>query len=226
MLTPATTTRNLLFAAIGFLLTLAPYSGIALEKGDILVRLRAIAIVPTDDGVGIAPDLLSTGLEAQSAAVPELDFTYMVTDSIGIELILATSKHDFDGVGVTLGGLGKMAEAWLLPPTLLAQYHFNLGSKFRPYIGAGLNYTLTYGENADAALEAILGPTSISADHSFGWAVQIGADYEFNDKWFVNFDVKYIDLSLDLRLNSGGTLRTLEVEIDPVIVGIGIGYRF
>jgi outer membrane protein len=197
----------------------------AVEKGDILVRLRGIGVIPTDDSGGIAPDLLTSGLEPQPAVVPELDFTYMATKNIGVELILATSPHDLKGTG-GIAGLGTAATTMLLPPTLLLQYHFDTGTKFRPYVGAGINYTIAYGENASKSLEATLGPTSVRADDSLGWALQVGTDYDLTDRWFLNFDVKYIDMNVGVTLNSRGTVRTTDLGINPVVVGFGIGYRF
>jgi outer membrane protein len=220
-----TVKQFVLFAGILAITALPISESLALDKGDWLVRLRGIGIVPTDESGGISPDLLTSGLDPQPAVVPELDISYMVTDSIGIELILATSPHDLDGTGA-IAGLGKAAETMLLPPTLLLQYHFNSKGKIRPYLGAGLNYTISYLENADRSLEAVLGPTSVKADNSLGWAVQAGIDYHINDRWFVNLDVKYIDIGLDVELNSRGVVRNLDVDINPVVVGIGVGYRF
>ncbi|NKB57670.1 MAG: outer membrane beta-barrel protein [Alphaproteobacteria bacterium] len=222
---PCTEKKLVILATIVAAFLLPISESFAVDKGDWLVRLRGIGVIPTSESGGIAPDLLTSGLEPQPAVVPELDITYMATDSIGIELILATSPHDLDGTGA-IAGLGKAAETMLLPPTLLLQYHFNSKGKFRPYLGAGINYTISYLENADRSLEAVLGPTSVKADNSLGWAVQAGIDYHFAENWFVNFDVKYIDIGMDVELNSGGTVRTLDVDINPVIVGVGIGYRF
>lgn len=63
-------------------------------------------------------------------------------------------------------------------------------------------------------------------DNSFGWAAQAGVDIGVDENWFVNLDVKYIDLDVDAKITTGGTRRTTEVEINPVIVGAGVGYRF
>lgn len=198
----------------------------ALEQGDWLVRLRGIGVFPTDDSGGISPDLLTSSLEAQPAVMPELDFTYMATDNIGLELILATTPHDVDGEGA-ISGLDKVADSWLLPPTLLVQWHFLPKAQIRPYVGAGLNYTITYGEDATSSLEAALGgPTKVKLDDSFGWAVQAGVDVGIDENWFVNLDVKYIDIDVDAEITTGGTRRSADVSIDPVIVGLGVGYRF
>lgn len=215
--------RALLFTS-AMLASASP--GLAGEAGDWLVRLRGIAVVPTDESGGIAPDLLGAGLEAQPAVVPELDITYMATPNVGLELILATTPHNVDGTG-SIAGLGDVADVWLLPPTLLLQWHFLPDRRVRPYVGAGLNYTIAYSEDADASLEAALGgATSIDADNSFGWAVQAGVDVDLKDNWFANIDVKYVRINLDLDITTGAVTRTTDVDINPVIFGVGIGYRF
>ncbi|MEQ8815945.1 MAG: OmpW family outer membrane protein [Thalassobaculum sp.] len=207
-----------------FALTTTP--ALAVDQGDWLVRLRGIGVMPTSDSGGISPDLTGGSLEAQRAYVPELDITYMATENLGLELILATSPHDIDGQGA-VAGLGKAADTWLLPPTLLLQWHFLPKGKVRPYVGAGINYTITYGENATASLEnALGGPTTVDLGNSLGWAVQAGVDIDVAENWFVNVDVKYIDINVDAEFRTGGTTRTADVGIDPVVFGIGVGYRF
>lgn len=220
--------RSTKLLALGFSLAAAVASAApaaAAEAGDWLVRLRAIGVVPTDESNGISPDLTTGRLEAQPAVVPELDFTYMATENIGLELILATTPHDVEGKG-SISGLGKVADSWLLPPTLLVQWHFLPNSRFNPYVGAGINYTITYGEDATQSLEAALGgPTKVELGNSVGWAVQAGMDVSLDDRWFLNIDAKYIDMSVDARIKTGGTTRKSDVDINPVILGAGIGYR-
>ncbi len=201
---------------------------LALEAGDILVRLRGIGVIPTANSDGIQSDLTTSGLEAQAVGVPELDFTYMVTNNIGLELILATSPHDLDFTGVQ-SGIGKGGTVWLLPPTLLVQYHFMADQSIRPYVGAGVNLTIAYGEDASQSLvNALGGPTNLKVDNSIGWAVQAGVDIDLDDRWFLNFDIKYVAISVDVAITTPATstTRTTTLDINPVIVGAGIGYRF
>ncbi|MFL9960792.1 outer membrane beta-barrel protein [Paraburkholderia sediminicola] len=184
-----------------------PLSGI--HAGDVLVRLRAISIVPN---VNTSQRLSALNVGVNNAIVPELDLTYMIRDDLGVELILATSRHQ---VTSNLGGLGGVN---VLPPTLLLQYHFNHAGRIRPYLGAGLNYTLFYnnGLNAGGA------PISIS-NHSFGPALQAGVDLQVTRSLFVNADIKKIWMHTDASLG-GQPLGRL--SIDPVIVGLGVGMRF
>ncbi len=75
----------------------------------------------------------------------------------------------------------------VLPPTLLLQYYFNSAGKVRPYVGAGLNYTLFYNNGLHA------GDTPVSIKNSsFGPALQAGIDVQVARNLFVNADIKKI----------------------------------
>ena len=63
-------------------------------------------------------------------------------------------------------------------------------------------------------------------DDSFGIAFQAGADLDITQAWFLNLDLKYIDINTTATLKSGGTKRKVDVEIDPWVIGIGIGFKF
>jgi len=197
----------------------------AFEAGDFIVRLRGLALVPTSSGVGLRNGFPNGGLRAQNDYVPEIDFTYMFTNNIGAELIVATSKHRFKGTG-TLKGIGNAATARVLPPSLTFQYHFMPKSTIKPYLGLGINYTIMYLENASPSLEAALGPTDVRASHSVGFVAQAGVDIKLDDRWSINLDVKYIRMKTDITLKSGNTTRRIDVDINPVILGAGIVYRF
>lgn len=162
--------------------------------GDTLIRLRGIIVAPNESSSGITPTFPTEKVKINNSAAPEVDFTYMATDNIGFELIAATTKHHATGTSGTTGSIGRLASTWVLPPTLTAQYHFAPASKVRPYVGAGINYTLFYSEKPSAALEAAVGPTKVKMKSSFGWAAQAGIDFDLSKNMFLNLDVKYIDI--------------------------------
>jgi len=196
------------------------------EAGDWLVRLRGIYVAPQDDSGHILPGVPTGSVGVDDAIVPELDFTYFFTNNIGAELILATSPHDINGAGA-ISALGEIADTMALPPTLTLQYHFAPDQRVRPYVGAGINWTIFYSEDSTASLESALGgPTSVSLDDSFGWAVQAGVDFDITDRVFINLDIKYIDIDTTATLNTGGVINTVDVDIDPIVAGIGFGMRF
>ena len=195
------------------------------EQGDWLVRLRAIAVSPTENSTAVEPGFPGSSVGVEDAYVPELDFTYFLTDNIGAELILATSPHDLTGEG-TLAGLGEIADVMALPPTLTLQYHFNPEGDIRPYAGVGVNYTIFYSEDASDALVGAIGPTTIDLDDTVGVAFQVGVDFELGNDWFLNADVKYIQIDTTATLDTGGTINTVDVDLDPIVAGIGVGFRF
>lgn len=195
------------------------------EQGDWLVRLRGIIVSPTENSSAVLPGFPGGTVSVDNAIVPELDFTYFLTNNIGAELILATSPHDISGEG-SLSALGEIADSMVLPPTLLLQYHFLPDSRVRPYVGAGVNWTIFYSEDATPSLVNAVGPTSVSLDDSVGWAVQAGVDFDLNERFFLNVDVKYIDVNTTATLTSGATVNSVDVDLDPIVAGVGVGIRF
>lgn len=184
--------------------------------GDMMVRMRAINIMPDEEGT---TDLVNGTVHLQSESVPEIDFTYFITDSIGVEVIAGTATHSATlyNAGGTNYDLGEVS---LLPPTVTLQYHLDLGA-IKPYIGAGLNYTFFYGGSPGTTFK------SVEYDNSFGWAAQVGADVKISDKVYLNFDVKRIAISTDVEatLYSGAVAKS-ELDINPYVVGLGVGYQF
>lgn len=217
-------TRILSLAAVSAMaLTSVPANA---EQGDILLRVRGINVMPNEDSGSILPAFPGEEVSVNNSFMPEVDITYMATDHIGFELIAATTKHSASGKTGTTGGIGRLASTWVLPPTLTAQYHFAPEGKVRPYVGAGINYTVFWNEDATNALEAAVGPTSVRLSDSFGWAAQVGVDIPLNDNVFLNLDVKYIDIDTTARLNTtaAGTQR-VRINLDPLVVGVGLGIK-
>ncbi|MFZ4688883.1 MAG: OmpW/AlkL family protein [Polymorphobacter sp.] len=197
----------------------------AAKQGDVLVRLRAVMVSPNESSGPVLPAFPGATVGVSDSFAPEIDFTYMATDHIGIELIAATTKHNISGRG-TLAGVGKLATTWVLPPTLTLQYHFLPEGKVHPYVGAGINYSIFYSEGASDALETAVGPTNVSLKSSFGYALQAGMDFDLNEKLFLNIDVKYIDMTSRATLTSGALVNGVDVKINPLVVGVGVGMRF
>jgi outer membrane protein len=182
------------------------------SAGDVMVRARALWAVP-DESASVT--VLGGDVNVSNDVVPEVDFTYFVTDNIALELIAGTTRHDVSHTPTGID-LGKVS---LLPPTLTLQYHFMPKERLSPYVGAGVNYTIFYNEDAPGGAV-----TSIDYDNSFGWALQAGVDYAIADRWYVNLDVKKLFLSTDVSINGGAI--NAKVDLDPWLFGVGVGYRF
>ncbi|MCP4913773.1 MAG: OmpW family protein [Oligoflexia bacterium] len=185
-------------------------------NADMMVRMRSINIMPDESG---SPTVVGGDVQINSESVPEIDFTYFLNDRIAFELIAATATHKVKTYNSASNTNHDLGDVSLLPPTLLVQYHHTFG-KFKPYVGAGLNYTFFYGADPGSH-------KGINYDNSFGWAAQIGADYELSKDFYVNFDLKRIAISTDVRVDLyAGSSITADVDINPFIAGLGVGHRF
>jgi len=211
------------FATLG----LTSFSAAAYEAGDWVVRGRIIHIDTNEDTSTIrvgGASVAGSGVDVTSDTVPELDITYMWTPHWGTELILGTSQHTVDGSG-TLNSLGGIIDTKVLPPTLTLQYHFTPNSNIRPYAGVGVNYTNFYDEKVSGGLDAA--GAKVRVDASWGLAVQAGVDIDINKDWFVNFDVKYIDIDTTAHFsNTTVGSAAVDVDLQPWVFGIGIGTTF
>lgn len=190
-------------------------------------------------GVGVVPDEKSTiktiggTVDASNAFIPELDFTYFFTKNIAAELILGTSKHnvttlnsDISAVGGPTSANVDLGSVRLLPPTLTLQYHFNqsLDNVFKPYLGAGVNYTLFYDIKPGNVVKGI------EYKNALGYAAQAGFDLMLTDKFFINADVKKIFLKTDVTVDASNLAEGLsipaKVELNPWVLGMGFGMKF
>jgi outer membrane protein len=185
------------------------------EAGDLLVRLRGIGFLTDTSGT---TDALGGSASTTNAYVPELDFTYFFSKNISAELILATTKHRVK-VKDSTGGDLDLGTVWALPPVLTLQYHFNPGGKWNPYVGAGVNYTITYADKKGRSVN------KVEYSDEFGYAFQAGVDYKIDDKWSLNVDVKKVFVSTDIVANSGG-VNAKGTDLDPLVIGFGVGYKF
>ncbi|WP_352852407.1 OmpW family protein [Mesorhizobium sp. M0895] len=180
------------------------------------IRLRGLGVITEDSGYVNA--VSGSGLSYSDTVIPELDISYFFTDNIAAELILGTTYANIGGQA-TIGGLGNIGKVWLLPPTLTLQYHFTDFGPFKPYVGAGVNYTIFYNQDAGSA-------DALRVKNTFGTALQVGFDYMVDQHWGVNFDVKKLFLKPDFDVTVNGAKLTGKAELDPWLIGAGVTYRF
>ncbi|TQV86253.1 outer membrane beta-barrel protein [Exilibacterium tricleocarpae] len=210
----------------------------AYEPGEWILRAGATTVAPDESSsnVAIDGDTLSldggtSQLEVDDNTQLGLTATYMLDANWGIEVLAATPfTHTVSGAG-ELAGL-DIAEVTHLPPTVSAVYHFSAVEGFTPYVGAGLNYTLFFSEDltgsADTALSGLgLTGGDVEADSSFGFALQVGADYQLDDTWFINASIRWIDIDTTAKISfDNGSDIDADLEIDPLVYSVLVGRRF
>lgn len=175
-----------------------------------LVRVRAVQLDSANKD--------STGLDLSinDKVIPEVDISYFFTPQIAVELVLTyPQKQTIRASGTDIGSLKH------LPPTLTAQYHFTSFGAFKPYVGAGLNYTRFSKVRFDPAVQTALQPSL--SKNSVGFAAQVGFDYEFMKDTYFNVDVKKVQIRTDVS-SKGNEIG--KFKVDPWLIGVGIGRRF
>lgn len=182
------------------------------DTGNWLVRGRVLNLQSANGG-STSPDLK---LSINDKTFPEVDISYFYTPNVAVELVLTyPQKHDIRSNGSTVGSLKH------LPPTLLLQYHFTGLGAARPYVGAGINYTMFSSVKFDPAVEAALHPSIKKS--SVGAALQAGVDWPVGGGWLVNLDVKKVQIKTDVK--ASGT-QIGEFKVDPTLLSVGVGRRF
>jgi outer membrane protein len=172
-----------------------------------MVRARAVHLdMANKDSTGL-------GLTVDNKTIPEVDVSYFFTPNIAAELILTVPQKQTVHSSVVGADIGTFKH---LPPTLLLQYHFTGLNGYKPYVGAGVNYT-------DISKVNLLGGGATLDSHSWGGALQAGVDIPLDKNWSINFDVKKVYIKTNVYAE-GANLGTL--KLDPVLVGVGLGYRF
>ncbi|MEQ1437840.1 OmpW family outer membrane protein [Fontimonas sp. SYSU GA230001] len=171
----------------------------------LLVRVGAHNVDPKSDNTDI-------GVSVDSRLGPTFNIDWYFTPHLALDILAALPfKHDLTANG------DKIGSATHLPPTVSLQYHFAPGGRIDPYVALGVNYTMFWDTKLDDG-------TALDLDNSFGLAGQIGVDFAVAPKWVVGADLRYIDIDTDADIGNGAVKTT--VEIDPLVYGINVGYRF
>ena len=194
--------KILIAAAVGMLVA----GSVAAQESPWLVRARVVNLNMANDTNTTA----LAGVGANDKTIGEVDVTYFFNKNVAAELILTLPQSQ-----AVYAGTSPLGSFKHLPPTLTLQYHFTDFQSFKPYVGAGINYTKITGDNL----------TGFHLDnHSYGAAFQAGVDVPLTKQVSLNFDVKKVYIKTDVYNAAGVSQGTL--KLDPVLVGVGVGYRF
>ncbi|WP_460253715.1 OmpW/AlkL family protein [Acidiphilium sp. MT5] len=190
------------------------------SSGDLMVRLRVDGVLPQNMSSNVSA--IGGTVSASNTAIPEVDLSYFFTPNLSVEAIAGTSRHN---VWVDNSALGtvKVGSVWVLPPTVTMQYHFGGMGNFVPYVGAGVTLMLFYDQHTAADLKA-LGLNTVTYRTGIGPAIEAGFDYRLRGNWYANFVVKQTFVSTRASVGHGTVIA--HTNLDPTIVGAGVGYRF
>lgn len=203
--------------ALGLSLNVAPANA-GDYSGDTLVRVQGTLVAPDSSADVSIGGINVPGADAHVSTewIPTLTLIHFFTKNVAAELFCCFAKFDAKGEGALKNT--DLGSFWAFPPILTLQYHFDPISGFKPYVGAGVQYIHYFdGGRSD------VGNTKIKLDDSWGFALQGGVDVEIGRGWYLNADIKKVWEDTDAHW---GNLAKANVTVDPLIVSVGVGYRF
>lgn len=207
---------------------------IGLSKGDIMIRLSGVGVLPQDrdnHGINLSTNGGASYTHVNNAhtsttnqAMPELTVEYFITNNLSVDLIATSTRHEVAAVGAGVGGRLDVGSAWVLPPTLTFAWHFRPNKRFNPYAGVGV--TAMWFHNMHAANNGLT--NKLNAGFTGGPSVNVGFDYQLVGNWFFNADVKQIFVRMHAWAESKDESVKIRAHesLDPTVVSAGIAYRF
>lgn len=204
-------------------------------NGNFMVRVLGAGVISHDSvkslNLSNGTDLKAAGFgaEVSDRFIPAATLTYFMSRNLALELFCCFTKHHVDlSTPAGAGALaGKVADAWLFPPAVTLQYHFDGMGAFKPYVGVGVQYIHFFNEKTG---NNPIRAQSVNIDDAFGFTLQAGLDLAIGGGWYLNADVKktWLDTTATWRNAAavGGNNVIAKVDLDPLIVSAGLGYRF
>jgi outer membrane protein len=204
--------KNYIFPLLGA--AALAVTALPVHAEDWFVRVGAVQVSPKSDNGTLAGGALKTDIDSNTQL--GLILGRHLSPNLAVEVLAATPfSHT-----AKLNG-AKAVDFKHLPPTVSLQWYFNPEGRVNPFVGAGLNYTFVYDEKPVAG-----GPVAgakIGLDNSFGLAAQAGLVFKMSDAIDLVLDARWIDIDSDVKVN-GSKVGT--AVVDPLVVGLTLGYRF
>jgi outer membrane protein len=188
-------------------------------------------------GVTVNQQLAGSGAHATSSDTVGITTEYYVTDNIGVAMLFGlplTVNLVGDG---TLQKYGNLGSTRPMPPAIELRYHlFSAASKFRPFIGLGVNYTWftqVRTTNSQFVTDSVGPGGSAHAELSSSWnpVFEIGANYAITKHWSVGTSLGYIPVKTHLTLygqTATGTqiVSKSTLRLHPLNVFLNVAYTF
>lgn len=181
------------------------------SQGDWLLRSRVVVIDPATSGevipIGGKPYI-------STSVIPEIDLSYFLTDNIAVEFVPGLIPQKAKAKGTALGDRDA-GRIYAVAPTLMLQYHREVTQGVKPYVGLGMAYVKYFEDDTVDQLQY---------DDDIAAIVQAGLDVKLSENWVANADVKKAWAGTEAKINRGAAKAI--VNIDPIIYGVGLGYKF
>jgi outer membrane protein len=170
---------------------------------------------------GISGIGVPAGADAKTGDATTAIFVFerLLNPNVGIELVLGIPPKITAKATGSVAFLGDVLSARNVAPTLLVNYYFGApGDTWRPYLGAGVNYTRF------TDIKSSLAP-KVEMSDSTGLAIQAGVNYTISPQWGLFASVARVDVKSKV-VASGATVLSTNIDFRPVTYSFGLTYRF
>jgi outer membrane protein len=154
----------------------------------------------------------SLGIEAS------YDFTPQWTGRL---LIGVPPTTTLTGTGA-LAGTGTLGKVKYGPAVLSMTYNLLTSGPIRPYVGAGVNYTIVF-KSEDGFI------SNLDVKNAFGAVAQLGVEVPLDDAWSISLDARKIFLKTKASGSlpaMGGAAANADIRLNPLVVFASVNKRF
>jgi outer membrane protein len=216
--------RALSFAVSGCLLATGAFAVQAEEQNQWTVQfgLAHVHSLASADFKFAGTPAPGAAIDVQNNNTLAAEISYAFTPALSAGLTVGLpvrARVKGKGDAAPFGVLGAVRYG---PLALTARYTFDTGSRWHPYIGAGLGYYTVLKEH-DGFIK------DVKVDNGLGTVFQAGVQYDMDSRSGVFFDVKKLFVKTTVTGNCpdlGGAPVTADVRFNPVAVHAGVFYRF
>jgi outer membrane protein len=183
--------------------------------------------------------LLHLNTDALSGELGDTGYHFDVASSLGLEFDATVMFSNAFAAEFSIGGAAPRLKAvdgdccptidagrlWLAPLTATAQFHLQVYGPWDPYVGLGITWIVPFYSLSDDLRDA--GLSDVDFEGNLGLAAQVGFNYQMDNRWYVNLDLKYLGASLEARAKTDEEdIPTVNLDINPFVIGLGFGYKF
>lgn len=159
---------------------------------------------------------------ASSSTTLGIELAYDVSDRLTARFLAGIPPTTtLTGQG-TLASAGKLGKVTYAPAVLSLTYKLLNEGPVRPYVGAGINYTIVTRDR-DAFIQ------DLDTRSAWGSVLQVGVEMPIDPHWSVSLDARKIFLKTKATGTLpafGGAPARADVRLNPLVVFLSVGRRF